>query len=82
VAALGSLDHWVQSFDLHLRARGRTQKTRDTYAEALRGLSAHVGGIDLENITTQHIEGYIAELETRAPATAANRFRSLQAFFK
>jgi site-specific recombinase XerD len=75
----------AQSFRRHLRAEGKAPKTLATYLEAVRqlqGARAHVGVLDVSSIEKEHIEDFIGDLrETRSPATANNRFRSLQQFF-
>ena len=75
------------SFERSLLAENKARKTILSYMEALRQLdvflSAHGMPRKLGGIRREHIESFIAEvLATRKPATAANRYRSLQAFWK
>jgi site-specific recombinase XerD len=82
----GLLDE-LSAFRRHLRSRNRAPKTVRTYEEALhrfaefladRGMPAEV-----EAIRREHIEAFIEYLsDNYTAATAANRYRSLQAFFK
>jgi site-specific recombinase XerD len=82
----GLLDE-LSAFRRHLRSRNRAPKTVRTYEEALhrfaefladRGMPAEV-----EAIKREHIEAFIEYLSDNYTAgTAANRYRSLQAFFK
>lgn len=77
----------ADSFMRHLRAAGRSPKTRKTYAEAIRQFDTFLAdqGMPLQptSIRREHVEAFVVSLmETRSPATAANRYRSLQSFFK
>lgn len=77
----------ADSFMRHLRAAGRSPKTRKTYAEAIRQFDAFLQdqGMPLSPLAVrrEHVEAFIVLLmETKSPATAANRYRSLQSFFK
>lgn len=77
----------LQSFRRHLRAKNLSSKTEETYCESVNQLAAYLeaNGMPLEvaNIKREHIESFIAYLlETRKPATANNRFRGVQSFFK
>jgi site-specific recombinase XerD len=85
--APGSLAILVSSWKLSLRAGGKSKKTVDGYLEAAHQLVAFLGAHGMppeaRNIRREHVESYIVDLmETRAPATASNRFRALQQFFK
>jgi site-specific recombinase XerD len=77
----------LQSFARHLRAENASSKTQEAYSESVRQLVKYVEslGMPLEvaNLHREHIESFISYLlETRKPATANNRYRGLQAFFK
>lgn len=84
---VGDLRTLRTSWVLHMRAANKAPKTIDTYLEAFdqfvdflaeRGMPTQAG-----RVTREYVETFIAwVLERRKPATAANRFRSLQAFFK
>jgi site-specific recombinase XerD len=75
------------SFVRYLRAKNRSASTITNYGIAVdqlaaflsaRGMPAQVGSIRRE-----HVEAFVADLLERwKPATAANRFRALQQFFR
>ncbi|MGD0115924.1 MAG: tyrosine-type recombinase/integrase [Dehalococcoidia bacterium] len=77
----------AQSFTRALRAANLSPRTVHSYGEAVdllgrfladRGMPVYVA-----SITREHVETFISNLlESHRPATAANRFRSLQQFFK
>ena len=83
----GDLEVNRASFGRHLRAVNASPRTQKTYLEAV-GLFARFladKGMpqDVANITREHVESFITDLLERwRPATAANRYRSLQQFFK
>ena len=87
VGRVSTMDPLIDSFLRHLRALNRTPKTLVTYEEACvqfsrfivaRGMPASV-----ESLRREHVEAFIDDLLSRfKPSTAANRFRSLQQFFK
>ena len=75
------------SFLRHLAAENRSPATRVTYGAAIDLLSAYcatTGMPDLANLRREHIESFLVELGKRGqrPATLANRYRSLQQFYK
>lgn len=77
----------LQSYARHLKAENLSPKTVDTYTESGRQFTKYLvdQGMPLEvaHLTREHIESFITHLlETRKPATANNRFRGLQSFFK
>jgi site-specific recombinase XerD len=81
----GSLpvDELLASFELHLRALNRSPKTILSYRLAVDQLMDHLGPKSAEQITKADIEGFLAHfLETRASATARQRYASLSQFFK
>ena len=77
----------LPSFRRHLRAENRADRTIQSYTEATdflarflkdEGLSTEVGLIE-----KRHVEAWMEGLiDAWKPSTAANRFRSLQQFFK
>ena len=74
-------------FRRYLQARNRAPRTVQVYTEAVVALDAFLAGRamprDVAAIHREHIEEFIADLLTRFKATtAANRYRSLQQFFK
>jgi site-specific recombinase XerD len=83
----GDLAINITSFKRHLSAENKSPKTIKSYLEACTQLSEFLKSKGmpqyLGDIKREHIEHYINDLlERRTPATAANRFRSLRAFFK
>jgi site-specific recombinase XerD len=77
----------AESFARHLRASNLSPKTISIYGEATGQLSAflHDRGMptDVGAIHREHVEMFITDLLERSkPATASNRFRALQRFFK
>ena len=75
------------AFSRHLRAENLSPRTQETYTESVRQLARFLAeqGMpqDVASITREHIEAFITRLLERwKPATANNRFRGLQAFFK
>ena len=87
VVVRGDIIPNLTSFNRHLRAENLSPKTQETYCESVNQLTAYLQdqGMPLEvaHISREHVEAFIAHLlETRKPATANNRFRGLQSFFK
>ncbi len=83
----GDLGVNCQSFRRHLRAGNRSLMTEETYTESVRQLAEFLERkgmpTELAKIRREHVEAFVSELlESRKPATAANRFRGLQQFFK
>ena len=86
-AATSALAADIASFRRHLAARNLSPKTERTYIDAAllfetflvrQGLTAA-----LPAIRRVHVEAFISvQLDRFRPATAHNRYRSLQAFFK
>lgn len=77
----------VDSFELSLLSSRKSPKTLDAYLSAARRFhdfltrEGHSG--EVEEIAARDIEGWMVELlGLYKPATANNRYRSLQAFFK
>ena len=82
-----TLDALLPSFRRALMAANRSQRTVQTYLEALtqlrRFLSEQGMPEEISNIKREHVETFIAALLKRwKPATARNRYLSLQQFFK
>jgi site-specific recombinase XerD len=77
------IDELLSSFELHLRALNRSPKTIFSYRLAVDQLMEHIGPKSADQITKADIEGFLAHfLETRASATARQRYASLSQFFK
>ena len=74
----------ARSFERHLRAENKSDRTVETYLEAVRLLRAFLAlrGVGLVEADRAHIEAFLADLLARwKPATAANRYRSLKVFY-
>ena len=83
----GDLAVNADSFARHLRAENLSPRTEKTYLEAVARFSQFLADqgmpTTVANITREHVEAFIAHvLERWKPATAANRYRSLQQFFR
>lgn len=77
----------IPSFERHLKAERRSRETINSYLAAVSQLASFLADsgmpVEITNIRRGHVEAFIVRLlETRSPATASNRFRSLQQFFK
>lgn len=75
------------SFLRHLAAENRSPSTRVTYAAAIDLLAAFTASArmpELTDLRREHIEAFLVDLGKRGqrPATLANRYRSLQQFYK
>ncbi|MEX1254097.1 MAG: tyrosine-type recombinase/integrase [Dehalococcoidia bacterium] len=88
LAASGvNVEDAIASFARYLKAANRSPKTVDTYTESTRQLAAflreHGMPTDVVLLRREHIETFVLDLlERRKPATANNRYRGVQAFFK
>lgn len=87
IRAESDLLHLSHSFVRSLRARHRTPKTIEIYSSAIvlldKYLDAERMPRTVAGLTREHLEEHIASiLEDRSPAYAANRYRSLQQFFR
>jgi site-specific recombinase XerD len=72
----------LTSYTRHLRAQNRSSRTIQGYLEALQQLIDHHDGGDLIECDREDIQNYLTSiLERHKSSTAANRFRSLRAFF-
>jgi site-specific recombinase XerD len=85
-AVTSELQSLRKSFERHLRSEGRAKSTISCYGEAIQllddFLQAQGMPRTLEGISREHIESFMADLlERHKPATAANRYSSLRAFF-
>lgn len=75
------------SFLRHLAAENRSRSTQITYAAAidlLATFAADAGMPDLTELRREHIEAFLVDLRDKGqrPATLANRYRSLQQFYR
>lgn len=78
---------YLNSFRRNLRAKNVADRTVQTYCESVSQfgdfLAAQGMPVDLPNIHREHVEAFIENLLSRfKPATAANRFGGLRAYFK
>ena len=76
----------IPSFERHLRAENKSPRTIQSYTEAVRRLhdfcSANGMPLEVVNITSEHIEAFLADQIARLrPASARARFASLRQFF-
>ena len=76
----------IPSFQRHLRAENKATRTIQSYTEAVRRLhdfcSANGMPLEVVNITSEHIEAFLADQLSRLrPASARARFASLRQFF-
>jgi integrase/recombinase XerC len=82
----GPFDRLGRSWLRHLRAENKSPRTLETYGEALGPFARYIARQAIDDVglvTAEHVDAFITELlDTRAPATANNRFRALQQFFR
>ena len=83
----GDLGVNIDSFDLHIRAENLSPATLAAYVGAAKQFHQYLFDqgmpLNLANVKREHVENFIADLLTRwKPATANNRYRGLQSFFK
>lgn len=77
----------VASFGRHCRAGNLSPRTIETYTDSARQfvtyLAEHELPQDLSAVRREHVEAFVASLLERfMPATAHNRYRGVQAFFR
>jgi site-specific recombinase XerD len=82
-----ALERDVLSFYRHCRAGNLSPRTTQTYTESARQFAAYLVSqgmpTDLDAIRREHVEAFITDLlEKFKPATAHNRYRGVQAFFR
>lgn len=85
--AVGDIAANRDSFARHLRAKNLSPKTVYAYCGAVEQFEAFLESkgmpVEVAALTREHVEAFITHLlETRKPATAHQRYRGLQAFFK
>lgn len=77
-----------QSWDLSLRALGRSRNTRDAYLTAVEQFASFLESNDLptavEDLRREHVEKFLAHLveDGRKPATVNKRYMALRVFFQ
>lgn len=85
---VGNLVPLRDSFSRHLRAENKAPSTQVTYAKAIDQFIAYGADSGMPRaasaIRREHVERFIVALQERgmAPATVAQRYRSLQQFFR
>lgn len=77
----------IPSWDLHLRAERKAEKTIVTYTQAADQLAEYLEAVgmptEINTIHREHVEAFIVSLiDTRSAATALNRYASLRQYFK
>ena len=73
----------VADWTRHLRAENKAEKTIKSYLEALRLLAGFEAGVDPVKADRRMVKAFIADqLQRWQPATAANRYRALQQFYR
>lgn len=87
IKATGDMAVNARSFARSLRAENASVRTQETYLEAVtqfaRFLAEHGIPEKVAHIRREHVEMFITDLLQRfKPATANNRYRGLQRFFK
>lgn len=87
VSSLTHIRKLTDSWELHLRASRKSPKTIEAYLEGANQLAAFLTETGMptsvEAIHREHVEAFISYLlEIRSPATANNRYRALQQFFR
>jgi site-specific recombinase XerD len=85
--ATGDIQANLAAFGRSLRAGNRSDATVESYSTGVSQFEAFLArqGLprDVANIRREHVEAFIEELLGKfRPATAANRYRSLQQFFR
>ncbi len=83
----GDLGVNIDSFDLHIRAENLSPATLVAYVGAAKQFHQYLVDqgmpLNVADIRREHVENFIADLLARwKPATANNRYRGLQSFFK
>lgn len=78
---------FLDSFTRSLRARNLSDRTVDTYTESVRQFGTFLADrgmpIQVDGIAREHVESFIEDLLGKwKPATASNRYRGLQTYFK
>ena len=81
------LGTFAKSFARSLRASNRSENTVKIYSASIRFLEAYLVAQGMPTsaggVRREHVESFLAQvLTTRAPATAAAYYRSLQQFFR
>ena len=83
----GDIRDNIRSFSYHIRATNKRPRTLEIYQDAAERLAEFLTDrgmpTDVAHISREHVEAFIADqLDQWKPGTAANKYRSLQQFFK
>jgi site-specific recombinase XerD len=84
---VGHITTLAKSFRRSLLSENKAPRTIETYTDAVELLGDFLDRMGMPTnvsaLRREHIEAFIAELLTRnKPATASNRYRALQVFFR
>ena len=87
IKSVGDLGVNIDSFDLHIRAENLSPATLAAYVGAARQFHQYLVDqgmpLNVADIKREHVENFVADLLAHwKPATANNRYRGLQSFFK
>jgi site-specific recombinase XerD len=87
ITTKGDIDINLKSYGRWLRAANLSERTQETYCESVRQLARYLESqgmpLQVAHIRGEHIGAFITDLlEKWKPATANNRYRGLQNFFK
>ena len=78
-----TLQWLLRDWERSLRARNRSPRTIQSYLESVRQVINHANATELDELDRRAVEEYLIHLaETKAAATVAVRYRSLQQWFK
>lgn len=86
-AHLSQITQLAESWKLHLRAERKSPATIEVYSSAVDRLADFLESkgmpTDATRLNREHIEAFIvALLDERSPATALNRYKALQQYFR
>lgn len=86
-AAVDDLTTLLPDWQTHLRAKGRSRATIDSYLTCGRTFVAYLAEQGMptgaEAVTREHVESHLAAMQDRvSPATCAKHYRSLQQLFR
>lgn len=86
-AAVDDLSTLLPDWSTHLRAKGRSRATINSYLTVGRAFIAYLTAQGMPTgagaVTREHVESYLAAMQdTVAPATCAKHYRSLQQLFR
>lgn len=86
-ATLSEITRLAESWKLHLRAERKSPATIEVYLSAVDRLAEFLENsgmpTDATKVHREHVEAFIVDqIDTRSPATALNRYKALQQYFK